>query len=314
MAEEREGVRLAEGKYQDGIHEFIAGRARRSAGFDMGEPHYHPYHELYYVISGRCRMFVQHDIYYASAGDILFFPPYSLHRSCYEKGQTVDRFVACFTPGYIRAFTETRDAYIGDHETGEGGAGEGAGPVLFPWQKLTVPQPERERVEQLFADMIRETLQRDCYTDLQKKSLLFQLLTLLGRCRQPALLQGSQQLEQGDGAVQTAARFIYQHHREPVSLAQAADVGHLSPTYFSKRFRQVTGMGFKEYLTHVRLLDAMQLLKTTGMSITDIALTCGFSDGNYFGDVFKKAQGISPDRFRKGLGFEAVKETVQGRA
>ena len=56
----------------------------------------------------------------------------------------------------------------------------------------------------------------------------------------------------------------------------------LSPTYFSKKFKLITGMGFKEYLNYVRLKHAQTALLTTDSSITDIALEYGFNDSNYF--------------------------------
>lgn len=283
LAEKKELLHLKEGKYWDNIGDLLVERATRSGGFDMGEPHYHPYQELYYVDSGRCRMFVQHDIYYVSAGDVVSLPPFCLHRSSYEQGQTVERFTACFRMDYIRRFTESCEEIY----------------ALFAQQKLTVPVEQRDMAKELFSAMIRETLQEDSYTKLQLESLLSQLLVLLGRSK--SAFQGIQQLGASDGAIQEAARFIYQHHREPIRLEHAADAGHLSPTYFSKRFRQVTGMGFKEYLTYVRLMDGAELLRTTGMSVTEIALACGFSDGNYFGDVFKKARGVSPSQFRKDV-------------
>ncbi len=275
-----------EGKYRNIIQEFMVERTRRPAGFSMGGPHYHPYYELYYLVTGRCRMFIQYKLYYVSAGDMVFLPPSCLHRTTYGQGQAVDRFTANFTPGFVRAFTESC--------TG------GALPSAFPHQKLTIPEGSRSEVEQLFSSMIRESLQEDPFTQIQKKSLLFQLLALLGRCQQA--IPSPQLLVPDDEAIQQAAQFIYRHHREPVSLEQAARAGHLSPTYFSRRFRQVTGMRFKEYLTHVRLLDAAELLRATGRPVTEIAVTCGFSDGNYFGDAFKKAYGMPPSQFRKNRG------------
>ena len=77
----------------------------------------------------------------------------------------------------------------------------------------------------------------------------------------------------------------------------------MSPAYFSRKFKSVTGFGFKEYLTNIRIREAAQLLINTGKSVTDIALECGFGDGNYFGDAFKKIKGISPRDFRKMQGI-----------
>lgn len=272
-------------QYTNTIHEFLAERTKRPGGFDMRDAHYHPYYELYYLITGRCRIFITYNIYSLCAGDIVFLPPSCLHRVTYEQGQAAERFTVSFTPEFVRAFCEN--------------CADGALDNLFSRQKQTLPPAERGTVENLFTAMIRESLQHDCYTKIQQKSLLFQLLTLLGRCRAFSAGQPLRLPCQEDAAIQQAAQFIYEHHREPLSLEQAAEAGHLSPTYFSKRFRQITGMRFKEYLTHVRLQDAVELLRTTSAPITEIALTCGFSDGNYFGDAFKKALHMSPSQFRK---------------
>lgn len=78
-----------------------------------------------------------------------------------------------------------------------------------------------------------------------------------------------------------------------------ADYVHMSPTYYSKKFKQITGVGFKEYLTKTRLYEATELLTHTSLNVTEIAIRCGFNDGNYFGDAFRKEFGLSPLQYRK---------------
>jgi AraC-like DNA-binding protein len=73
----------------------------------------------------------------------------------------------------------------------------------------------------------------------------------------------------------------------------------LSPSYFSKRFHLITGMGMKEYLTYVRLKHAEDELISTNHSIKEIALNSGFSDSNYFKDAFRKEYGLSPRSYRQ---------------
>ena len=72
----------------------------------------------------------------------------------------------------------------------------------------------------------------------------------------------------------------------------------ISRSYLSKKFKQTTGFGFKEYLLNVRIKEACRLLLETNHSITDIAFACGFNDSNYFGDAFRRIKGISPNKYR----------------
>jgi transcriptional regulator GlxA family with amidase domain len=58
-------------------------------------------------------------------------------------------------------------------------------------------------------------------------------------------------------------------------------------------------MGFKEYVTFTRLTVAENLLKTTDLSIADIAYETGFNDSNYFSLVFRQHYGTPPTDYRK---------------
>ncbi len=73
----------------------------------------------------------------------------------------------------------------------------------------------------------------------------------------------------------------------------------MEETYFSKKFKQLTGFGFNEYLTQIRLRKSEILLLSPENSINEIADMCGFSSSNYFGDIFKKHTGLSPSQYRK---------------
>lgn len=270
------------GNYRDIVKEFMIDRARRSSSFQMGQPHYHPYYELYYLISGRCRIFVNHTIHYLSSGDMMILPPYRLHKTIYDAGQVSERFTVNFIPEYIR--------YFSTECSPEGFS------AVFTRTKLSLPPENQEYVKELFSRMLKETVVSDCYSGIRIKSLLFSLLAFLGRCRD--LEQPAQMLEKGDAIIQEAARYIHTHHREALTLNEVAKTVHMSPAGFSRKFHETSGLGFKEYLTHIRLEDAQELLLTTNLSITEIALTCGFSNGNYFGDVFKRIKGMSPREYR----------------
>lgn len=62
-----------------------------------------------------------------------------------------------------------------------------------------------------------------------------------------------------------------------------------------------TGLRPVEYLTRLRLEEAVRLLNTTSLPIDTISSRCGFGDGNYFSKVFRSHMSLSPRAFRQQL-------------
>ena len=89
------------------------------------------------------------------------------------------------------------------------------------------------------------------------------------------------------------------HYNEKLVLEDMAKQFNLSRSYLSKKFKSVTGFGFKEYIINVRIKHACELLLNTNKSITTIAFECGFNDSNYFGDAFRRTKGVSPNKYRR---------------
>lgn len=99
--------------------------------------------------------------------------------------------------------------------------------------------------------------------------------------------------------VQNALYFIRLHFRENITLKDVAQLSGFSEHYMSKLFHRNFGMGFKEYLTSLRLDHARQLLQYSDESITDVAYFCGFNSSSHFLHVFKDKYGTSPLQYRK---------------
>jgi YesN/AraC family two-component response regulator len=88
--------------------------------------------------------------------------------------------------------------------------------------------------------------------------------------------------------------YKIKNDREEESMAEKYSV---NADYFSKIFKKATGVGFSKYLNATRLSAAQEMLATTTVSITDVALECGFNDSNYFIQVFKKVHGMTPKKY-----------------
>ncbi|MGE6630268.1 response regulator transcription factor [Bacillus sp. NPDC077027] len=99
--------------------------------------------------------------------------------------------------------------------------------------------------------------------------------------------------------IERAKRYIQAHFCENMTLEKTAAYVNLSPTYFTKRFKDETGLTFIEFVTHCRLEKMKKLLKETSLSLKEITYQTGYTDPNYVSRVFKKTVGLSPKEYRK---------------
>ena len=99
--------------------------------------------------------------------------------------------------------------------------------------------------------------------------------------------------------IQPAIEYANANYSRAVSLASLADCCKLSPTYFSKLFKEVLRVNPKDYLNQLRLNAAESLLLTTDEKISAIAQECGMDDVCYFNRWFKRNKGITPGEYRK---------------
>jgi AraC-like DNA-binding protein len=83
------------------------------------------------------------------------------------------------------------------------------------------------------------------------------------------------------------------------SLREIAAQVRVSEEYLSRRFSKEKGMALFEYLNHVRIRKACQLLKRTNKSILQIAMEVGYNNQSFFGRYFKRIMGVSPREYRK---------------
>lgn len=172
---------------------------------------------------------------------------------------------------------------------------------LSTTRQITIPPNKRDSLEALLAKIETEQNGVDNLSPTILKVYFEELLLFVMRCQNSSDLLVSE-AEIGDDVISDAAKYISTHYDQPITLDQIAEKFNMSPSYFSRKFKLCTGFGYKEYLITIRILESCALLTNTNMSITEIAVRCGFEDSNYFGDSFKKIKGMSPREFRKNNG------------
>jgi AraC-like DNA-binding protein len=84
-----------------------------------------------------------------------------------------------------------------------------------------------------------------------------------------------------------------------LNLEQAAQAAAVSPSYFSRLFKEQVGRSFYDYLSTVRVSHVMEFLLTTDLPVSLIAYKCGFDSLPTFHRVFKAETGCTPAAYRK---------------
>ena len=250
----------------------------------MATTHVHDTHEMYLLISGQRRYMIGHTIYDLAPGNLVFVPASLLHRTSALGDRGYDRYVINFSQDLLTRFWE-QVGQTPPRSFQEGGC------LQLPAAISAKMQKEMAQIEQLLR-------QPDEWTQGMVTHILYGILLDALRCgaeKKPPHGETTDKIQQ-------VALYISQHYAEYLSLENAAQMAHMEKTYFSKRFKAMTGFGFLEYLTQTRLQVARHMLKTTTLSIGEISESCGFTGANYFGDLFRRNMGMSPSEYRLNYG------------
>ncbi len=255
----------------------------RDAGYLMGSHHCHPYYELSYIEHGSCRFFVEDMMYDLHDGDFLLIPPQMFHYTRYLFGP-------CLRCGIYFRLEDLEGKLQSFLPEGQ--------EFLTRLRVFQAPSACRRELAGLIGRMAAE---EDCFDERSPLMLKAQFHELLLLCSRVCihLSENPASIHTTDRQVLQAARFINEHFRQQITAGDIAAAAGFSPNYLSRKFREAAGIGVHDYLVFIRLRNAAFDLLTTDDSVTDIALRNGFSDSNYFKDVFKKKYGMTPREYRK---------------
>lgn len=99
--------------------------------------------------------------------------------------------------------------------------------------------------------------------------------------------------------VDRAVEFMHANLAQKLTVEKMAKIARMSPTHFSRVFKEETGKTPMEYLGRIRLEKVKKLLTAGDRSITEIALECGFNTPSYFSACFRRAYKMAPSAYLK---------------
>lgn len=173
---------------------------------------------------------------------------------------------------------------------------------ILPTVKLNIHQ--RHELDTLMTEMQDE--QAVGLSGWKSMMRVYIVKFLIFFARAYAMAENEKAINTADGSVYygyilKTLKFIEENFKEDITSAEiAANVG-ISSDYITKQFKKELEITPLEYLRKYRIAKAIELIKTTDMSISDISVACGFNDLSLFSRVFKQTFGLTPRDFKKEI-------------
>lgn len=288
--EERElfssGFRVTQGS-----HEFITYPANTSIRIwhgmvaDAYELHFHSAVEVVVPHEGECVYTIDEVEYHVQPGEVIIVPAGCKH--ALRMGENCSRDLLLFEMNGVFTLKE-----FGAFRQ-----------MLAKPLHITMEHPACEQVHGLMLDVIRVYRARGLLRNLHCYALLLEIYAVLGEhylttSATPAEVNALNRQLSGEDAFNRALDYVNENYMDDVTLDSLAAYAGFSRYTLSRMFRQHTGSTFTQYLNKRRVTMAEDLLASTKMPVTQVALQCGFNSIATFNRVFRDVRGCTPTQYR----------------
>ncbi len=244
------------------------GSFRYDGGYRLARDSYDSF-LIMYILKGTCFVTVGSHTMQAMAGQLILLDCYAPH--AYGTDSGFEALWIHFDGPMARSFYETIVS--------------GKGSLLYP--------AHPDAIHRSLYDIYDTFRSRAPIAEDQISGTITNILTDLLSSEKTQQVSGQTQI-----GISEAISHINKYFYKPITLQELADIAALSPYYFSRVFARETGMTPHKYLISTRMANAKFLLKTSQMSVKEIAIRSGFSDESGFCTAFKKQEGMTPKEYR----------------
>jgi AraC-like DNA-binding protein len=246
--------------------------------------HWHSPLEIIMPIQNRYRVTCCNTLYTLREGDVLLINPGVVHSMEADTGKRLI-FQADFTLLYgIKELEATLS-------------------IISPALLITPEDaPEaHEKIKQLMFEISEEYFSDFPLSEAAIYSKIIEIFVLIGRRYSPNATCFNNSISKQR---EYTERFLYicdyisEHYNENLTLDDIANLSSFSKYHFSRLFKQFTNTSFYKYLNKKRIENAEKLLIDKELTITEVALRCGFSSLSAFIRMFKLIKDCTPSEFK----------------
>ena len=160
-----------------------------------------------------------------------------------------------------------------------------------------------DKVKSLLLEIKDEYLSSSSFSEVSIYSKTLEIITLIGRSRAATGMKtispdAPRKQEEYIEKFIEICNYISAHCSDELNLEAVASMSGFSKFYFSRLFKQFTNVSFYKYVNQKRIEKAAEMLTEPNISITNVALSCGFESLSSFIRMFKILKGCTPTEFR----------------
>lgn len=115
------------------------------------------------------------------------------------------------------------------------------------------------------------------------------------------LMECRKQVQNVSGLMAKIVDYLEMNYMKKISQQEIADYFHVNKDYLSRAFKKYTGIGMAKYLNNIRIQKSKELLRSTNLSVMEIADQVGYFDAKYFSRQFKLACAVTPAQYRQSI-------------
>lgn len=136
--------------------------------------------------------------------------------------------------------------------------------------------------------------------EIKTSCMMYKIMVKIGECYNNAPQPGGMTQNEKFEKISPVIELMKTHYAEDLSLDGMAESIGVTANHLCRLFNQVYDTTPLKYLTHLRLnMAKYYLCSHRTVKIKEVATNVGFNDASYFCAVFKKAEGMTPDEYRK---------------
>lgn len=257
-------------------------------------PHWHEVVEVVYVLDGSLKIGVNSEIYTMNSRDILLISGGDVHHFVPQPKQVM-RLILHFEMSLIESLCPSarnkRFSQVLLTKT--------AGPT----SPGIAGVPVHSLLEEQITKIIKEYGEKQEAFKIALKARLYDILAILLRY---VPMQAYPPHERNRhlnrlGRLENVFSYVEQNYCSDITLGEISSVANFSEYYFTRFFKEATGMTFGKYINNYRVEKAAQLLRNTDDPITEVVFKSGFGSIKTFNRVFKQAKGCSPSSYKKTI-------------